>query len=129
MDRRELAAVRAQSALGARFALNGASIEGGFDCVGLTAFCYGLDPATLPRRMGLGRAAPTVWHEALAKAGFIPTIIAQIGDLLLLDCGRGRWHLAIAVERGLIHAHAGLGRVVQAATPAPMTLLARYRPL
>lgn len=124
-----IAADRAQSALGARFVLNGCSIDGGFDCVGLTAFCYGLSPATLPRRAGLGRVAPDIWHMALAEAGFTPTATPQIGDLLLLDCGRGRWHLGIQVERGLIHAHAGLGRVVHAATPAPMTLLARYRPL
>ena len=114
------------SAIGAPFCLNGTSRETGFDCVGLTAFCFGLAPDSLPRRMGLGRVEPQVWRSALAHAGFTPTEVPRIGDLLLLDCGRGRWHLGVQVERGLIHAHAGLRRVVHAATPAPMILLARY---
>lgn len=128
MDKGLIAAARAASVIGAPFRLNGASVDSGFDCVGLTAFCYGLDPTTLPRRVGLGRVAPEVWHSALAKAGFIAAGTPKTGDLLLLDCGRGRWHLGVAVGSGLIHAHAGLRRVVYAATCAPMILLARYRP-
>ena len=126
MDKGAIAAARAVSALGAPFCLNGANPGSGFDCVGLTAFCYGLDPTTPPRRTGLGRVSPEVWHSALSRAGFVPAETPSTGDLLLLDCGRGRWHLAVAVERGLIHAHAGLRRVVHAASPDPMTVLARY---
>lgn len=126
MERAKTAAARAQSALGVRFTLNGASMASGFDCVGLAAFCYGLDHDALPRRAGLGRVAAEVWHQALAKAGFVPSTTPQNGDLLLLDCGRGRWHLAIQTERGLIHAHAGLGRVVLTPAAAPMRLLARF---
>jgi hypothetical protein len=73
----------------------------------------------------LGRAAPDVWHSALTIAGFAPTLHPATGDLLLLDCGRGRWHLGVAVAHGLIHAHAGLRRIVHTASTAPMILLSR----
>ena len=54
-------------------------------------------------------------ERALARAGLVRVKrgAAQVGDVLVFDLGRGLLHLAIRSEHGLIHAHRGLGRVVE----------------
>ena len=53
-------------------------------------------------------------------AGFAETDAPlEAGDVLLLAAGPAQLHLAIVgVEGGIVHAHAGLGRVVH--TPFPL---------
>jgi hypothetical protein len=66
---------------------------------------------------------------ALAEAGFGPVDgPIQSGDLLLLEAGSAQVHLAVAGRAGsLIHAHAGLGRVVITPAPCPFPVQRRWR--
>ena len=104
---------RARACIGAPFRLNGCHPQTGFDCAGLVAYCWHIAPETLPIRRSMMRVAPAIWHDALSAASFVETRAPKDGDVLLLDCGRGRWHVGISDGDTVIHAHAGLGRVVR----------------
>lgn len=43
----------------------------------------------------------------------VPAAKRRTGDLLLLAPGADQLHLAVLTERGFVHAHAGLRRVVE----------------
>ncbi len=67
--------------------------------------------------------------ELVPKAGFRKTCGGlETGDLVILKPSPGQYHLAIA-ETGarLIHAHAGLGRVVVTPAPAPLLNAEHWR--
>ena len=96
----------------------------GLDCVGLAGLAYGI---AVPRGYALrgGRVAQVI--AAAAGAGLVRVDDACAGDLLLLNAGAGQLHLAIASETGVIHADAGLRRVVERPGMPPWPELARWR--
>ena len=50
------------------------------------------------------------------------------GDVLLLDVGPSQLHLAIVgVDGGIVHAHAGLRRVVLTPYPLPWPIVRHWR--
>lgn len=115
---------RARGAMGARFRLHGRCVDHGLDCVGLAGLAFGV---AVPRGYALrgGDVAPI---SAIAEAaGLVRVADARPGDLLLLKVGAGQLHLAIASESGVIHADAGLRRVVERPGPPPWPELARWR--
>ncbi|WP_206377763.1 NlpC/P60 family protein [Sphingobium psychrophilum] len=109
---------RARALVGVPFRLHGRS-RAGLDCVGLaalamgrTAHCaYGL------RSGDVGRA-----EQWLRAAGLRPVAQEQPGDLALVRPGPLQLHLMIGTGAGFIHAHAGIGRVVEmpGASPWPV---------
>ena len=115
---------RARGAMGARFRLHGRCVDHGLDCVGLAGLAFGV---AVPRGYALrgGDVAPI---SAIAEAaGLVRVADARPGDLLLLKVGAGQLHLAIASEGGVIHADAGLRRVVERPGAPPWPELARWR--
>ena len=46
------------------------------------------------------------------------------GDLVLLKSGPAQCHLAVMTAAGFVHAHAGVGRVVETPGPSPWPVLA-----
>lgn len=111
------AARAAERLVGTRFRLHGRDPASGLDCVGLVAAALGVSTTPVAYRLRN--------RDISAQLGFAPaaglvetTGGIEPGDVLLVRAGPGQHHLLVADTRGgLIHAHAGLRRVV--ATPGP----------
>ncbi len=116
--------------VGTRFRLHGRDPATGLDCVGLVAAAYRAagHAAPLPHGYplrGVEQAAAAGW---LAAAGLVPDHTgAQVGDVLLAAMGGGQLHLMIGGADAVVHAHAGLGRVVLMPGALPGWLLGRWR--
>ncbi len=119
---------RARLALGARFRPQGRSPDEGLDCVGLAAFAFAADGAGVPRDYALRGGRPTLASE-LAGHGLVRVDGGALrpGDLAVFTAGPGQLHLAIVGEGTLIHADAGLRRVVERPMPAPWPLASLWR--
>jgi cell wall-associated NlpC family hydrolase len=121
----------AEGFVGTPFRFRGRDPDTGLDCVGLVA-------AALE---GAGRRSPTVPAYSMRQndftaqadtallAGFRETDdTPAAGDLLLVRPGPAQVHLlVVGVGGGLIHAHAGLGRVVATPAPCPWSILRHWR--
>jgi cell wall-associated NlpC family hydrolase len=130
-DAGPLIAAAAVALTGVPFRAGGRDPARGLDCVGvvLTALsACGAGPATVPaytmRRTHLrpfdGLAAE---HGLRAADGRM-----QPGDVLVCRVGPAQFHAAIAVADGrIVHAHAGLRRVVCTPLPPDWTVLRHWR--
>ncbi|WP_200911079.1 peptidoglycan endopeptidase [Sphingomonas sp. Leaf25] len=115
---------RARAAVGARFRVQGRSMEDGFDCVGLVGWATGRAvPQGYPARCGDALRA----GDALAEAGFVAVGAARAGDVLLLASAPGQLHLAIVSELGIIHADGVARRVVERPGVPPWPVIGVWR--
>ncbi|HWK40576.1 MAG TPA: hypothetical protein VNR60_01475 [Croceibacterium sp.] len=112
----------AEGHLGTPFRLHGHDPLTGLDCVGLVAVALAEigRPVVPPQRYGLRHRAAEHLLPLAAAAGLAEvTSPAEAGDVLLLQAGPAQLHLAVAAcGGGIVHAHAGLRRVV--ITPFPL---------
>lgn len=121
----------ARSLLGVRYRLHGRDRETGVDCVGLAYLALSLaGRKTAPLRdYGLRNRDYRRFLDAFEEAGFAPTHedIAP-GDIVLVHPGPAQVHLLIATgPHSFVHAHAGLGRVVEVMQPHGWPELGRWR--
>jgi murein DD-endopeptidase / murein LD-carboxypeptidase len=108
---------RARALIGTPFRLHGRDPETGLDCVGLIAHVAGqCAPPTGYAMRGGSRESWTALLDRFARQRRHSAIKA--GDILLLEAGPAQFHLGIFTGDGLIHADAGLRRVVE--TPGPI---------
>ena len=127
-----LAFARAAEALeGTPFRLYGRSIAHGLDCAGVVVAALarmGRQAAPLPR-YALRNMEFAPFEKAIRASGFIASPHAQApGDLLVLTPSPGQFHLAIAIDDArIVHAHAGLRRVVITTSPKVDHISRRYR--
>lgn len=70
---------------------------------------------------------PEVVAEWIASAGLVPATGRAGGDILILNVAPFQIHVAIDAGDGIVHAHAGLGRVVRMALPDDWRTLERWR--
>lgn len=104
---------RALALVGTRFRPQGRG-QGALDCLGLMLAVYRI-PAVAARSDYRLRGD----HKAELAAGmkiFFRKIAAgavRPGDALLFQIAADQYHFAVKSARGLIHAHAGIGRVVE----------------
>lgn len=120
----------ARACVGTRFRPQGRLPGTGLDCAGLIlAAAHAINfPIDAPRDYSLRCDGLTRMAEAaLARCLTLQPGEHRPGDLLLLETAPGLPHLAIASEAGIIHAHAGLGRVVEAPLPAEWPITRVYR--
>lgn len=124
----ELAAAAALRAVGARFRLHGRTPGTGLDCVGLAALAMraGGYAGEVPTGYGLRGGRPADVAAAIG-AGLRPADGERAGDLLLFRTGPGQLHLGVRVANGIVHADAGLGRVVERPGPVPWPVIAAWR--
>lgn len=118
---------RARAMLGVPFRLHGCDPRHGIDCVGLALVAFGREGMTAPRyglRSGMGAVGR--W---LAEAGLVRVDDQHAGDLLLVRPSPVQLHLMIATGGGFVHAHAGLGRVVEVPGLAQWPVIGRWRDL
>lgn len=101
---------RARALMGVPFCLHGRS-EDGLDCVGLAALAHGIN--ALPDDYGLRNTDLPRWTALLDQLMEPGLGCPRPGDVLLMRIGSAQLHLGIWSGTGLIHAHAGLRRVVE----------------
>ena len=117
----------ALGAVGARFRLHGRDAATGLDCVGLAALAL--------RAGGWDGDVPTGYALRGGDVDRVVTLLGTTltrsaggtGDLLLLRAGPAQLHLAIMVDEGIVHADAGLGRVVLRPGAPPWPVLGAWR--
>lgn len=103
----------ARTLLGVPFRLHGRGPAFGLDCVGLVVFAYGLGD-DVPTGYSLRSRDPTHWEQVIQSHNFIRRRAGwRRGDLLVLRPGPLQIHLGIWTGQSLIHADAGLGRIVE----------------
>ncbi|HUD93436.1 peptidoglycan endopeptidase [Sphingobium sp.] len=111
---------RARTLVGVPFRLHGRGRDG-LDCVGLAALALGRTGVTNAYGLRSGDAVRAeIWLRA---AGLRPVEHGGAGDLALVRPGPLQLHLMIATGDGFVHAHAGLGRVVETPGPSPWPVL------
>ena len=117
--------------VGMPFRLRGRDPASGVDCIGLVCCSLAAVDRFVPPvpRYTLRNLSICKFVPLLHEAGFQPTSGSlAAGDLLLLRPSPGQFHLAINGSNDrMIHAHAGLGRVVSTPTPALASITARWR--
>lgn len=118
----------AERLIGTPFRLQGRHSDTGLDCIGLLAVCLGED--RLPDSYSVRGGSPALFARWAGQLGFVPLRRSdgpEPGDVMLVRPGAAQCHLMIVARSGLIHAHAGLGRVVATPPPSPWPVLARWR--
>ncbi len=129
-DERMKLARAAESYVGAAFRLHGRDPVTGFDCVGLVLAAMAAigRPVRLPLRYGLRNSDTQRFLRLATMAGFAETAAPfEPGDVLVLKPGPGQLHLAVVVPGGVVHAHAGLRRVVHAPFPLCWPVAGQWR--
>lgn len=117
-----------RSCVGTRFRLQGRRVGVGLDCVGVALIAAEAagSPATAPA-YALGGDHEARLDMAAAALGWTIAAVPQAGDLLVLAPAAGRRHLAVVTPGGIVHAHAGLRRVVEGPVDPAWTLVAAWR--
>ena len=114
---------RARDMVGVSFRLHGRDATG-LDCVGLAAHALRLAaPSGYPLRGG----EPALMRGRLD--GLLHPVAGPpaAGDLLLMRTGPGQLHLGVWTGAGLVHADAGLRRVVERPGAPPWPVLGCWR--
>lgn len=130
LTRRRMGAVAAARAcVGTPFRPQGRMAGLGLDCIGVALL------AARGARVRLGSVPAYALggdHEgqaeaALAMLGCRRVRSARPGDMLLAAPQPGQRHLLVVTDRGGVHAHAGLGRVVEGPVDPRWTILGTWR--
>lgn len=125
----------AQQLVGVRFRLHGRDPRSGLDCLGVVkcALDSVLGDVNVPQNYTLRQRA---WEPMLTYAAAsslrdcceAERESPRAGDVLLFEVGPAQCHLAISDGRGsLVHAHAGLSRVVFGKPDPDWRLLHHWR--
>ena len=119
----------ARDLVGVPFRLQGRSKVSGIDCVGLAALALvqAGHRGAPPRCYGLRSGDAALARGWLEQAGLRVVEQGQAGDLALVRPGPLQLHLMILVPGGHVHAHAGLGRVVETPGPSPWPVIGHWR--
>lgn len=115
MSAQELAAA-AEALVGSPFRLHGRDPAAGLDCIGVFAAAMAASgrPVMVPNGYAMRRRDLSAFRPLAGQFGFAETTGAPLpGDVMMFAIGPVQFHLAIASRNGsLVHAHAGLRRVV-----------------
>jgi cell wall-associated NlpC family hydrolase len=109
-------AAAAEALVGTPFRLHGRDPATGLDCIGVFAAAMASSgrPVAVPNGYALRLRDLSAFEPLAARFGFAETTgPAFPGDVLMFAIGPVQFHLGIAARGGrLVHAHAGLRRVV-----------------
>lgn len=118
----------ARGCVGTRFRSQGRVAGIGLDCIGVAlvaAQAAGIG-FTVPS-YALGGDHEAELEAALARRGCLVVAAAAPGDLVVAAPARGRRHIGVRTPGGVIHAHAGLGRVVEGPLDPGWTIIGAWR--
>jgi murein DD-endopeptidase / murein LD-carboxypeptidase len=110
--------------VGAPFRLHGRDPATGLDCVGVVAAATG---RAAPTGYTLRGPDPDRVAPMIEAAGLIRTIEKSPGDVVLMRTGPGQLHLGVLTSGGLVHADAGLRRVVERPGPPEWEIIGQWR--
>jgi cell wall-associated NlpC family hydrolase len=121
----------AESFAGVPFRFRGRDPRTGLDCAGLVAASLtklGMPPPPLPP-YSMRQTSFAALFASEAAAAFVDVGGTPLpGDLLLVRPGPAQVHLGLVSQSGgLVHAHAGLGKVVVTPPPVPWPLEWHWR--
>ncbi len=102
----------ARALIGTRFRLHGRDPETGLDCVGFVACAVGVR-ADIPTGYALRGGHPADFIAMIDCFATRRARHTKPGDVVFLSLGGAQYHLGIYTGTSLIHAHAGLWRVVE----------------
>ena len=118
----------ARACVGTRFRVQGRMPGVGLDCIGVAlvaAAVVGVRCVT--PRYAIGGDGEAALDVALSALGCVAVDHPEPGDLLVVAPAPHRRHLGIVTKVGLIHAHAGLRRVVEAPGNPDWTRVGAWR--
>ena len=112
--RADVIVAHARACVGTRFRPQGRAIGTGLDCIGVALMAAaGAGIAFDVPLYALGGDGEARLEAGLAGQGCVPVDPAEPGDLIVAAPAPGRRHLGVVTPGGVVHAHAGLGRVVE----------------
>jgi len=120
----EAIVARARALIGVRFRPQGRSAGAGLDCVGLVGAALEASPPSGYRPHGTTMAQV---RAAMRRAGLSPAGAMAAGDVLVMKSGPQQLHLGIWTGEGLVHADAGLRRVVERPGPPHWPVIGIWR--
>lgn len=124
-------AAAALTLVGVPFRLHGRDPLAGLDCIGVLEAALGRCGASIRLPNGYTLRSRTLPNLTGVVAGIgMASASGDIctGDVLMLRPSPCQHHLAIATgDRRIVHAHAGLRRVVEALRPGAWPLVAHWR--
>ncbi|MEL6237190.1 MAG: NlpC/P60 family protein [Pseudomonadota bacterium] len=130
MSRGEELARAAATFVGTPFRLYGRNAQTGLDCVGLLlASLTAIGIQAVPvRGYRLRNCSIEPWLECATRWNLVSTEgPVQVGDVLIVVPGPSQHHIMIASQDGsVIHAHAGLKRVVHEPVRHAQSLVAHF---
>ena len=118
---------RARALIGAQFRIQGRGAEG-LDCIGLAIATYAIDTRAVRSNYSLRGNQREELERGLTR--FFRQVKAtqrRDGDLMLLAPAGDQLHLAVRTPDGFVHAHAGIGRVVETPGEPQWPVLGIYR--
>lgn len=117
----------ARALVGTRFRPQGRGVHG-LDCIGVIVAAFGIPIESVPRDYRLRGDRCDDLKEGLGRffRKVSPTQLRP-GDVMLLAAGQEQLHLAVRTGDGFVHAHAGIGRVVETPGSPEWPILAVYR--
>lgn len=130
-DPGEALASAAVEMVGCPFRLHGRDPATGLDCIGLVSAAMaasGGQPVP-PTGYALRNLAIDHWLPLATRSGLVPSLGPVCsGDVLLITLAHCQHHVVIAADaRSVIHAHAGLRRVVRQPLDSTWQIRAKWR--
>jgi lipoprotein Spr len=120
-------AARAAALVGARFRPQGRSPDA-LDCVGLVLSTFDIPAVSAPHGYRLrGDHRHAIELELAKNFRRISRNQLRPGDVMLLGLSADQFHLAVRTPAGFVHAHAGIGAVVETPGRPQWPVLAVYR--
>ncbi len=127
-DRQSIIVATARACIGTPFRSQGRAPGRALDCVGvaLVAAAAAAPVGAIPPYAIRGDHGAIV-ETTLAAIGCTPVDTAAPGDLLVIAPALRQRHLAIVTPLGIVHAHAGLGRVVEGPLDPGWVIIGAWR--
>lgn len=127
----ETIAAAAMALAGTPFRLHGRDPRTGLDCVGVILAALAAIGRVVPPlpRYTMRRTMLEPFASLAAEVGLRDVVgLAQPGDVLVFRTGPAQWHTAIATYCDhVVHAHAGLRRVITSPVPPDWTIVRHWR--
>lgn len=121
--------VAARACVGTRTRVQGRAPGLALDCIGVAAAAArgGGLRLRLPADYCLAADNRVRLSAGLRAAGCREVADAAPGDIAVLAVAPGQHHLAVCCGDGFVHAHFGVGRVVEAPLPADWSIVSCWR--